>query len=160
MASPCIIQRQPPLDTRILVIPLVGLSLWSPWQLFPLLLASLGPSLAHMHLSCSSPNTAINSCGVTIFRCLVPSVLFVSQTNVFKVSLASVGCAACCLLWLLPRRSLGKLSLCCPCCSGPKRLWVLVTGLSLRTGCVPAPLLHFLQLSLETSKVRRCGGPW
>lgn len=94
VASPCIIQCQAPLHSHILVIPLLGLSLWSPWQLFPLPLASLGPSLAHMHLSCSSPNTAINSCCVTIFRRLVPSVLFVSETNVFKVPLASAGCVA------------------------------------------------------------------
>lgn len=93
-ASPCIIQCQAPLDLCILVIPSVGLSLWSPWQLFPLPLASLGPSLAHMRLSCSSPNTVINSCGVTVFRCLGPSVLFLSKMNVFMAPLASAGCIA------------------------------------------------------------------
>ena len=35
-ASPCIIQHQAHLDRCMLVIPLVGLSLLSPWQLFPL----------------------------------------------------------------------------------------------------------------------------
>lgn len=94
VALPCIIQCQASLDSRILVIPLVGPSLWSPWQLFPLPLASLGPGVAHMHLSCSSPKAAINSCGVTIFRCLVPCVLFDSETNVFELPLASAGCVA------------------------------------------------------------------
>lgn len=93
-ASPCIIQPQAPSDSCILVIPLVGLSLRSPWQLFPLPLPSLGPSLAHSRLSCSFPNIAINNSGATIFRCLMPSVLFVSETNVFMVPQANVGCIA------------------------------------------------------------------
>lgn len=84
-ALPCIIQCQAGLDTYMLVIPLVGLSSSSPWQPFPLQSVSLGPSLAHMCLSCSSPNTATNSCGVTIFRCLVTSVLYTSEMNVFAV---------------------------------------------------------------------------
>lgn len=93
-AWPCIIHRQALLDLHILVIPLVGLSLQSPWQLFPLPLASLGPTHAHMHLSCSFPNTAINSWGVTIFRCLVLSLFFISETSVFMDLLASVSCIA------------------------------------------------------------------
>lgn len=94
-ALPLIIQRQAGADSCILVIPLVGLSLQSPWQLFPLPSASQGPSLVHLCHSCFSFNTAINSCGVTIFRCLVTSVLFTSEMNVFMVPSSF-------LAWLLP----------------------------------------------------------
>lgn len=49
--STCIIQCQPRLCSYELVTPLVGFSSWSPWQLFPLPLASLGPNLdSHVSL--------------------------------------------------------------------------------------------------------------
>lgn len=81
-AAPCIIQDQAPWHWGcLLVIPLVGLSSCLHGNCFHCQEYLWGPAL----LACGSAAPLwvlqFSSCGVSIFRCLVLSVLFIIGTN-------------------------------------------------------------------------------